>query len=94
MLAGEDLSTSARSDLEKRLDMRDKTDRHKPGMVQRLLYAVGVPEAVMKEYEKKPLEQASHAWVVGVADPSATRSTLPATSNIACNAAAALPAGT
>mmetsp|Transcript_57028 Transcript_57028/g.113300 ORF Transcript_57028/g.113300 Transcript_57028/m.113300 type:complete len:110 (-) Transcript_57028:410-739(-) len=90
--------------LEKQLDMRDKKDRRKPGMVQRLLYAVGVPEAVMKEYEKKPVEQASHAWVVGVADPSALRgqaepdaptmrSTLPATNNIACNAAAALPAG-
>jgi hypothetical protein len=100
VLAGEELSPSARKDLEKQLDMRDKKDRSKPGMVQRLLYALGLPEAVMKEYEKKSVEQATHAWVVGVADASAPRArvdkdaaALPATS-IASDAAAALPAGT
>lgn len=94
------MSPSARKDLEKQLDMRDKKDRSKPGMVQRLLYALGLPEAVMKEYEKKSVEQATHAWVVGVADASAPRArvdkdaaALPATS-IASAAAAALPAGT
>jgi hypothetical protein len=69
-LAGDDLGASVRKELENNLSMRASKNRQKPGIVMRLLSALSVPDDVMKAYEDKPPEEATHTWLVGVADPT------------------------
>ena len=69
-LAGDELSASARKELENTMSMRASKNRQKPGIVMRLMSALGVPDDVMKAYENKSPEEATHTWVVGGADPT------------------------
>ena len=62
VLKGESLSTSQRKELAENLKMKD--------MFKNLWRTLGVPKEVLVAYEKKPPEQATHAWLVGCADPT------------------------
>lgn len=66
VLRGEELSTSARKQLEDALQKKWAHD----DMIPRLLYSLGVPKKALDAHLRKPVEEASRAWVVGVADPS------------------------
>jgi len=60
LLAGERLGTSASKELAEKLKLSP--------MIVRLWQTLGVPRAVIQAYERKPPEEATHAWLVGVAD--------------------------
>jgi hypothetical protein len=57
-------------------------------MVPRLWTGLGVPQETIRAYRRKPVEQSSHAWLVGVGDPTRTTATTTATT-----ASDGLPAG-
>ena len=68
VLKGDKLSTSQKKLLAEKVAF-DKE------MVPRLWTGLGVPQETIRAYRRKPLEQSSHAWLVGVADPIRTTTT-------------------